>query len=196
MQISCIGHEEELFSISCHDRRIQNMASDLRVLLADPVGTERLAEGEAERLHALIPAVEEAVYQLLNGPVPQTLMHGDFHDGNIAATEAGYVIFDWTDACVSHPFFDLLTITDVGDEPLTQEKKDLYTSGYLDEWAAHGFGPPEAIRETSDLTVRIAPLYHAISYWGINRRSEQASLVELGNALPHFLRMFMERMEG
>ena len=68
----------------------------------DPVADNSDPEGRAQnrRLEIiLMPKIEEACEQLRSGPVPQTLMHGDFHAGNIALTEKGYIIFDWTDAC-------------------------------------------------------------------------------------------------
>jgi len=41
--------------------------------------------------------------------LPSTLVHGDLHADNIARTGRGYVLFDWTDACVGHPFVDFVT---------------------------------------------------------------------------------------
>ena len=42
-------------------------------------------------------------------PIPNTLVHGDFHAENIAVSDGRYLIFDWTDAWFAHPFVDLAT---------------------------------------------------------------------------------------
>lgn len=41
--------------------------------------------------------------------IPDTLDHGDFHDGNIFLDHGHYVFFDWGDSVISHPFFSLRT---------------------------------------------------------------------------------------
>ena len=38
--------------------------------------------------------------------IPDTLSHGDLHLGNVAYDGTTLRLFDWTDACVSHPLLD------------------------------------------------------------------------------------------
>ena len=40
--------------------------------------------------------------------VPDTLVHGDFHPGNVAGRPDDYVILDWGDSFVGHPLLDEL----------------------------------------------------------------------------------------
>jgi hypothetical protein len=195
MQIECAGRTSDLLAIGCRDRRIQGLTGDLRSLLADSRARARLTEAEVERLQAILPTIERACAHLLSAPVPQTLLHGDFHGGNVALTEAGYVIFDWTDACVCHPFFDLLTIVDNEYEPIAEEKRERYLSVYLGEWEAAGYGSSQSLHEICDLALKIGPLYHAVSYWHIDRHGEQAMQAELGNSMAYFLRLSLSRLE-
>jgi hypothetical protein len=44
--------------------------------------------------------------------IPDTLVHGDLHAGNIGLRGGRSVFFDWTDACVAQPFLDLVTFLD------------------------------------------------------------------------------------
>ncbi|MBI1880332.1 MAG: phosphotransferase [Chloroflexi bacterium] len=56
----------------------------------------------------MIPHLKARCDQLAGYSVPQTLVHGDLHTGNVALVEGKLLFFDWTDACVTHPFFDVM----------------------------------------------------------------------------------------
>jgi Ser/Thr protein kinase RdoA (MazF antagonist) len=42
--------------------------------------------------------------------VPDSVQHDDLHGGNILISDAGPIVFDWGDSCISHPFMTL-TVT-------------------------------------------------------------------------------------
>jgi hypothetical protein len=189
MQIECVGKDDFLREIGCRDRTLAIMPAQMRELMADASALSGLTEDEQARFRALMPAIERACDQLASGPIPQTLMHGDLHGGNIARTGEGYVIFDWTDACISHPFFDLLTIIDNNSDTMPADRREQLISAYLSEWAARGYGSVEDLRATCDLALKLGPLYHAISYWQILKVCEQPTLAEMGGALPYYLKL-------
>jgi aminoglycoside/choline kinase family phosphotransferase len=195
MQIECAHRTDQLFAIGCADRRLQGMREELRALMADDTARARLTEEEIARLQDLLPAIEETCARLLSGPVPQTLLHGDFHSGNVATTDSGLIVFDWTDACVCHPFFDLVTVVDNEYEPLTEEQRERYLTGYLHEWEIAGYGSAQSLREMCDLALRLAPLYHAISYWHIDKICEQPTQAEIGMSMGYFIRLLIGRLE-
>ncbi len=68
-----------------------------------------------ERLAAKIQAVEgapeevkqAALARLQTLPEGDKLLHGDFHPGNVMASESGAVIIDWPDASRGHPMADV-----------------------------------------------------------------------------------------
>ena len=194
MQIECVGKDDLLREIGCRDRTLAGMPAQMRDLIADKSALCGLTENEQARLRALMPTIESACDQLASGPIPQTLMHGDLHGGNIVLNEHGYVIFDWTDACISHPFFDLLTVVDNNFDPMESGRREQLISAYLGEWAARGYGSVEDLRATCDLALKLGPLYHAISYWQILRACEKVMLLEMGTALPHYLKLSLERL--
>lgn len=194
MQIKCVDRDDLLSEMGCRDRRLAGMPGSMRDLLADDSALHNFTEDEKARLRALMPAVESACEQLASGPIPQTLMHGDLHGGNIALNDDGYVIFDWTDACISHPFFDLLTIVDNGYVPLEAAYREQLISAYLGEWTARGYGSAEVLRATCDLALKLGPLYHAISYWQIIMACEPSMIAEIDSALPYYLKLALERL--
>jgi aminoglycoside phosphotransferase (APT) family kinase protein len=40
--------------------------------------------------------------------MPETIQHDDLHDGNVFVRDGRYLVFDWGDSCVSHPFNSLV----------------------------------------------------------------------------------------
>jgi hypothetical protein len=52
-------------------------------------------------------ALQAACRELAARGEPETLVHGDFHTGNVIVGDDGHaVIFDWSDACIAHPACD------------------------------------------------------------------------------------------
>ncbi len=194
MQIECVGKDDLLREIGCRDRTLEVMPAQMRDLIADELALRGLTDEEQARLRALMPAIESACAQLASGPIPQTLLHGDFLGGNVVLNDHGYVIFDWTDACISHPFFDLLTVVDNSFDTMAADRREQLISTYLGEWASYGYGSIEDLRATCDLALKLGPLYHAISYWQILRACEKVMTLEMGTALPHYLKLSLERL--
>lgn len=66
-----------------------------------------LSGEESGRLRNLLPAVQAMCDELAAHGVPETIQHDDLHDGQVYVHEGGYVIADWAESCVSHPFFTM-----------------------------------------------------------------------------------------
>ncbi|WP_139983722.1 aminoglycoside phosphotransferase family protein [Nocardioides litoris] len=91
-QVATVGRLDGLLRAGAPDRgAARTVAGLLRVL---PEGTARARlVAHVEELHAL--------------GLPPTLVHGDLHVGNLGRRADGTpVAFDWTDACVAHPYLD------------------------------------------------------------------------------------------
>ncbi len=54
-----------------------------------------------------MPRVGEMCDELAGYGLPETIQHDDFHDGQVFVRDGRYLLLDWGDACVSHPFFTL-----------------------------------------------------------------------------------------
>ena len=60
------------------------------------------------RLEPVQAQVEEWSQELVSGPWPVTIVHGDLHTGNaIVLPDGSVLIFDWDDAVLSHPFLSV-----------------------------------------------------------------------------------------
>lgn len=104
IQLSSIGRTPELLALGCPDRRLGRLMAD-----ADALAGRRdlLGAADAASLHASLRQLEMLCTRVAKLGIPATLVHGDIHDENVCLTSHGWVLLDWTDACVAHPFVDL-----------------------------------------------------------------------------------------
>src|SRR5678815_6102596 len=68
-----------------------------------------LTSAEFHQLQDLTPRFEQICADLIAFGIPDSLNHGDFHDGNVLLKNGRITFFDWGDASVTHPFVSLLT---------------------------------------------------------------------------------------
>ncbi len=119
--------------------------------------------------------------------VPPTLVHGDLHLGNATRIDGELRYFDWTDACVAHPFIDLLSLQWEPDEA----NRAALLDAYLEPWLE--VAPAERLREAVDLAGVVIPLHHAVSYATIGANLEPSARPEL-DAAHAFLREVLARV--
>lgn len=65
-----------------------------------------LKEEAIERLLDVVSRIPSWVERLSRQNIPLTLIHGDFHPMNVFWTPTGPKYFDWSDACIAHPWLD------------------------------------------------------------------------------------------
>jgi hypothetical protein len=113
LQLALAPHVDELLAGNVPDERLAVLPGHVEELLDDReacmVGRENgLTEDEFERLQALVPDFAERCGRLAAYGIPETIQHDDLHDGNVFVRDGRYLIFDWGDSCVSHPFHSLV----------------------------------------------------------------------------------------
>jgi len=151
------GHAARLFSIGCSDRRIESLHAELDAILRRPEAARGLTPGERATLRAFASTLPRRIAELRACGLPDTLMHGDFHPGNVAVDGDRMVIFDWTDGCVGHPLFDLSTFL-----PHDPVERAALLSVYFDAWKP-AFDDATLDRAW-ELAEPLALVHHAVSY--------------------------------
>ncbi len=194
MQMEQAEHVRDWLELGCPDRSLGKMVELIDPLIS--VSTQLLAgkpwglsEDELEQLHGLSMRLKLMCARLATYNVPHTLLHGDL-GGNILVKDDGYVFFDWTDVCVSHPFFDMATIMDtVFDDNLFHGEADVaqrLQEAYLEPWTA--YEPVERLLDAFHIARPLGALHQAMSYvWILTNLAEDARW-ELEAALPIWLR--------
>ena len=188
LQIQTIDQHGTLFAAGCLDRRIDKMIAQVDPLLADSAILHKLTPEQTTELRELAPKIKDLLLQLSTFNLPNTLVHGDLHLGNAALVNGQTIYFDWTDACIAHPFIDLHSLMWVKDDA---DRETLLTA-YLEPWTA--FAPIERLREIWQLAHTLLPLHHAVSYQHIVYNLEPDSKHELDFA-HEFLEQLLVRVK-
>jgi hypothetical protein len=193
MQIDSIPRVEALLAAGCPDRRLERLAQDIKTLLYEPSVLTRLLPEEVDRLQALVPRFEQMCERLAGYGVPQTLLHGDFHGGNLLARDGHILIFDWTDGCIAHPFLDLITALTNCHPPLTDQERTAVRDTYLAAWTS--YESPERLLEAGELAWPLGALHQAVSYRGIMATPSDETRWELAGAASYFLKHALTAVE-
>ncbi|HUP15972.1 MAG TPA: phosphotransferase, partial [Acidimicrobiia bacterium] len=171
----------DLLADGCIDRRLHVLESQIDPLLNDEGAMSAITEHERDRLRTLAPALKELTREMANLDVPYTLVHSDLHLANTARVDGVLTFFDWTDACVAHPFVDLMALKFETDDNEKQSIMDAYLAGW------HEVATPEALQRAVLLASVLIPLHHAVSYQQLLVNLEPAARPEL-DATGGFLR--------
>lgn len=180
----------ELLSIGCVDRRPSTLVDDLAELAARPgvfpeeIGARlgRATGSIAERTDALVAALPPWVNP--------SLVHGDLHQGNWTSTAAGgWLVFDWTDGAVAHPFMDMGVLPS-RDADLRRRWLDDYLGPWRD--VCGGAGVDAAWRLAEPLTFG----FHAVSYQRIIDGLGQGASSEWSPAVTWFATRLLDGLDG
>jgi hypothetical protein len=165
VQIDLAPRAEELVALGVPDLRLAVLPAKFEAFL-DRVGGQ-LGDDELEaRLREKVPWVREACEELASYGIPETIQHDDFHDGQVFVKNGRYLLMDWGDACISHPFFTL-SVTLEGviswgvDDVEGSEDLASYRAAYLGGFVE--YGAPADLESTSDLALRLGWVCRAIN---------------------------------
>jgi Ser/Thr protein kinase RdoA (MazF antagonist) len=166
LQIEAVSQVDRLLGAGCLDRRLAWLAAQAERWLPAIDETSRmlgidaatwLSADEMVELRAAGPQLAAMCGELAAYAVPPALVHGDLHLSNVAHGPRGYLFFDWTDACVAHPFVDMISIFQEEEGALRDRLRD----AYLTEWAR--FEPPYRLLRAWGLAEPLGALNHAVS---------------------------------
>ena len=159
LQQSWVGRRSEAMELGVVDRSLAALDGELESLVTDEAASPGLDAESRDRLVANLPRYREFIARLQEGPISETLIHGDFHPWNVQRDADRLVIFDWSDACWSHPFFDVRTCTTRTEDVAAQAAME---AAYLDAWSA--YADPAALREAFELAAPLAELHLSVSW--------------------------------
>ena len=135
----------------------------------------------------VVEALRHAVERVDELGMPMSLVHGDFHPWNVADAGGRPLIFDWTDAAISHPLVDFGTWVGWVKDPA--ERVRLFEP-WVTAWSS--IVPPAALRERHDDILAIGAAYQVVSYVGIVRTLEP----ELGSQVSGGAVSFADLLDG
>lgn len=165
IQRNYIARVPELVAWGCLDLRPAHLADALDPLLADLAGlltgrTPELSIGEVATIESLAPQLKQMCVELEGYGIPATLTHGDFHSGNILATENECRVLDWAGFVgIAHPFCCLSVVFEEHGDPVIRARlRDIYLEGWTD------YAPLDQLRRAVDLAVPLGLLSGALGH--------------------------------
>jgi hypothetical protein len=187
LQLRSLNHLGEIEALGVPVRGLVETLHGFDEVLASSIELDQLtpeelagARGVRDDLHAVVD--ELAAMQL-----PDTLVHGDLHPGNVAHDGSSLVLYDWSDAALSHPLLDLAHLT----HRLPAEEAAQARAAYAEVW--HTAYPHADLDRGLELAAHVNLAFQLVSYEQIYRAQEDASYWEMRGVVARILRSLPER---
>jgi hypothetical protein len=188
LQIAVAPHTTRLLALGVPDERLSVLPDHLPTLLAaHPAG---LSSDEHERLSVRLPEIEAMCRGLKAVGIPETIQHDDLHDGQVFFRDGRYLVFDWGDSCVSHPFHSLTVVLRAiawkldlePGGPELQRLRDAYLEPFGD-----------GLAEAADLAYRTGTIARALAWHRmVAAREPQFVDEEDATGAAYGLKLFLE----
>ena len=202
-QIKLAERAKAILDLGVPDRRPAVVAQHLTDLLEDSRALrlglpDGLSADEHRRVRELLPGIRSQFAALAHSTVPVTLEHNDFHDGNVCLLNDDYRVFDWGDACVTHPFVALrvglrsiantLGLAAAGPE-ITRLR-----DAYLEPWTA--FAPRAQLLADVPPALILAAACRAFSWRLVVSELDPPLLDEYADTVAYSVRSLLELAEA
>jgi Ser/Thr protein kinase RdoA (MazF antagonist) len=149
-----------------------------------------LGPDDRDGLRRRLPHLAAACRELDSIGVPSTLVHGDVSPGNVRWTGKDWLVYDWTDACITNPFQELAS-------PLSYESDERVAASraraFAGVWAS--FMPSCDIERALVLSRSVGAAHQAVSYRQIVDTIDRTAGDQAGgDRLVEFARYWVRRL--
>ena len=158
VQERAVERTGELLALGVPDRRLPVMVTRVESVVEQHAAA--LPPEHRAPLSALVAGLPRRVEAIEACGVPDTLVHGDFHPGNVVGPPEAYVLLDWGDSFVGNPLTDELAFTERLDAP----GRALAGQWFGDAWRA--IAPGSDPDRAAELLRPVLPLLAAVMYAG------------------------------
>ena len=202
LQLDLSGRLDELLGMGVPDRRLAILPAQFEDLLTHTgvLGLDRpegLSSAEYRQLKDSTGLLARWCEQLAAFDIPESLDHGDFHDGNIFVHQGRYTFFDWGDSSITHPFFTLRTAFVSLENSLGLDEDSPWFEQlrirYLERWL--GYETKERLAAAFKLSQRLSPLTAALRWLSALSRVDEPGRSDYAAAIPSLLREFLSVKE-
>jgi hypothetical protein len=199
VQIGLAEHVTELLSLRIPDHRLSMLPAFFAQLLAEETNflidqEKGLTSAEWQQVNDKVPRLEQICAELAAYPIPESLNHGDFHDGNVLVKDSRITFFDWGDGDVTHPFVSLRTFfvsiensLDLEEYSFTPEMAELLDI-YLQPFQE--FASREDLLKAYQLSKPIASIVKALAWHTTISRMGEDLRQEYAWIVPELMREF------
>jgi hypothetical protein len=104
LQCSWIGRSDELLALGLPDWRAPALEAEIGETVDRTLG--EVSEEDRATLTAFVRELPRRFDELADCGLPDSLVHGDFHPGNLRSDGQVLTLLDWGDSGVGHPLLD------------------------------------------------------------------------------------------
>ena len=180
LQVGWSARLDELLAVGAPDwraARLQQLAEDALARTA-----QELDPSEIETLEALVAGIAVRLDEVSSCGIPDTLVHGDFHPGNVRGPDERLVLLDWGDCGIGHPLLDQAAFL----AGLREEDASAVRAQWARAWrAALPTCEPE---RAASLLEPVAAIRQAVIYRSFLDRIERSERVYHASDPAHWLR--------
>jgi hypothetical protein len=196
MQVALGSEREALSAVGLPDRGMQRLPHLLTELLAnEPAICLGMPDGvsvsERDEMLLALPFLEQQCARITAAGIPESLDHGDLHDGNVLIEGDTLRVIDWGDAVITHPICSLVvTLTTIQgwqqvdwQAPQAIDLRDTY----LQEWTH--LAPLPALQQLFPTSMWIGHLTRALDWDHVLRNASD----EARKPYQHFAALWLKR---
>lgn len=203
VQIGLAEHVPEILALGLPDHRPMVLPSLYSMLLTDeeslmPGREKGITAAELRQLEELALPFERLCAALAGFGIPDSINHGDFHDGNVLLKDRRITFFDWGDASVAHPFLSLRTFfvsiemaLNLDEYSFTPEMAAL-VDHYLAPWQT--FASKNDLSLAYELSKPAASIAKALAWHQTISHLPDSMLEQYAWIVPEVLREFLHHM--
>lgn len=200
VQVGLAQHVMEMLSLRIPDQRLNRLPELFAELLVDEASlmidqAKGLTTAEFQQVKDRVPRFGQICADLAAFGIPESLNHGDFHDGNVLVKDGRITFFDWGDATVTHPFVSLRTFfvsieisLKLDDYVFTPEMAgllDLYLKPF------EQFASKEDLLKAYEVSKPVASVVKALAWHQTITRMDGALRQEYAWIVPELMREFL-----
>jgi len=200
VQVGLAQHITEMLSLRVPDQRLSVLPELFDELLMDEASLmidqeKGLTSAEFQQVKEKTARFEQICADLAAFGIPESLNHGDFHDGNVLIKDGRITFFDWGDATVTHPFVSLRTffvsieislkLDDYAFTPEMAGLLDLYLKPFQQ------FASKEDLQKAYEVSKPVASVVKALAWHTTISRMGEDLRKEYAWIVPELMREFL-----
>lgn len=171
---------EDLAAAGVPRRPLASLVEDYRDALHHSVVRAEFTDEQWRGWAAVEEWVTARIEELDSLGLPPALNHGDLHLGNVAGDlTTGPVVYDWTDACLTHPYLDAAHLAGELEDP---EAAEAVWEAWTGPWREAHPGVDHARARFLAVAVEIA--FQVVTFERIFRAQQPDSRGDLLPAVP------------
>lgn len=176
LQRDITSRTDEIIAFGTPDHRAEPLLAGLDDVIANEPAvsgdrSDRLTGDEGLALRSVRTRLVVGLRALATLGIDDTLNHDDLHQNNVLVRDGGPLIFDWGDACVSHPFLTLavtlrFAALKTGRAEGSAEIAAL-RDAYLEPWSDRA--STRDLRDAAELGRRIGQISRTLTFYAVAR---------------------------